>query len=119
MNDTLRRNVALLSKQSEQEVSMMPRVVAPLPSVEQVKQIVKLVKSIIFPDYFNQRQPDEVIRSYHIGVYMDELAKLLTKQIAHGLQFCEDCAQERTKAQVYRCPTGDQTAALYRCAGDV
>ena len=40
MNDTLRRNVALLSKQTEQEVGMMPATVAPLPSVEQVKQIV-------------------------------------------------------------------------------
>ena len=80
---------------------MMPATVAPLPSVEQVKQIVKLVKSIIFPDYFNKRQPDEAIRSYYIGVHMDELATLLTKQIAHGLQFCEDCEKMRTKDQVY------------------
>ena len=36
MNDTLRRNVALLSKQTDREVGMMPAVVAPLPSVEQV-----------------------------------------------------------------------------------
>ena len=32
---------------------------------------------------------------------MEELVGLLTKQIAHGLQFCEDCEQMRTKAQVY------------------
>ena len=101
MNDTLRRNVALLSKQTEQEVGMMPATVAPLPSVEFVKQIVKLVKSIIFPDYFNKRQPDEAIRSYYIGVHMDELTTLLTKQIAHGLQFCEDCEKLYTKEQVY------------------
>ena len=62
MNDTLRRNVALLSKQTELEVGMMPATVAPLPSVELVKQIVTLVKSIIFPEYFNNRQPDETIR---------------------------------------------------------
>ena len=102
LNETLRRNVALLSKQSEREVSMMPAVVAPLPSVEKVKEIVKLVKSIIFPDYFNKRQPDEGIRSYFIGVHMEQLATELTKQIAHGLQFCEDCAEMRTKEQVYR-----------------
>ena len=51
MNDALRRNVAQLSKIAEKEASMMPATVAPLPSVEHVKQIVKLVKSIIFPDY--------------------------------------------------------------------
>ena len=100
-NDVLRRNVALLSKIGEKEAGMMPAIEAPLPSVEQVKQIVTLVKSIIFPDYFNKRQPDEAIRSYYIGVHMEELVGLLTKQIAHGLQFCEDCEQIRTKAQVY------------------
>ena len=101
LNEVLRKNVALLSKQTEREVGMMPATVAPLPSVDQVKRIVTLVKSIIFPDYFNKRQPDEGIRSYYIGVHMEELATLLTKQIAHGLQFCEDCEAIRTKEQVY------------------
>ncbi len=90
---------------------MMPATEAPLPSVEQVKQIVKLVKSIIFPDYFNKRQPDEALRAYYIGVHMEELMTLLTKQIAHGLQFCEDCEQERTKEQVYR--QAEQLAAAF------
>ena len=102
INETLRRNVAQLAQQSEKELSMMPATVAPLPSVEMVKRIVALVKNIIFPDYFEKRQPDEAIRSYHIGVAMEELLRLLTKQIAHGLQFCEDCEAERTKEEVYR-----------------
>ena len=101
LNETLRRNVALLSKMTEKEVGMMPATEAPLPSVEMVKQIVALVKSVIFPDYFNKRQPDEAIRSYYIGVHTEELATLLVKQIAHGLQFCEDCDQIQSKAQVY------------------
>jgi len=100
-NETLLRNVRLLSKLTEQEVGMMPTIEAPLPSVEQVKQIVTLVKSIIFPDYFNKRQPDEAIRSFYIGVHMEELLRLLIKQIAHGLQFCEDCEAVKTKQQVY------------------
>ena len=81
LNEVLRKNVALLSKQTEREVGMMPATVAPL--------------------YFNKRQPDEGIRSYYIGVHMEELATQLTKQIAHGLQFCEDCEAIRTKEQVY------------------
>lgn len=101
INETLRRNVAQLAQQSDREVSMMPATVAPLPSVEQVKRIVALVKNIIFPDYFEKRQPDEAIRAYHIGVAMEELVTLLTKQIAHGLQFCEDCEANSTKEQVY------------------
>ena len=101
-NETILRNVSLLSRLTEQEVSMMPAIEAPLPSVEQVKQIVVLVKNIIFPDYFNKRQPDEAIRSYYIGVHTEQLHQLLTKQIAHGLQFCEDCDAIRTKQQVYQ-----------------
>ena len=101
VNGVLQKNVALMSKHTEKEVGMMPATEAPLPSVEQVKQIVTLVKSIIFPDYFNRRQPDETQRSYYIGVHMQELLTLLTKQIAHGLQFCEDCEAIRTKEQVY------------------
>ena len=100
-NEVLLKNVHLLSRLTEQEVSMMPAVQAPLPSVEQVKEIVRLVKTIIFPDYFNRRQPDETIRSYYVGVHMEELQRLLVKQIAHGLQFCEDCEAIKTKQQIY------------------
>ena len=100
-NDILLRNVDKLSKLTEQEVGMMPATEAPLPSVEQVKQIVALVKSIIFPDYFNKRQTDETMRSYTIGVHMQELVRRLTKQTAHGLQFCEDCECIQTREQVY------------------
>jgi len=99
--DTLERNVSLLSRLTEQEVSMMPQTEAPLPSVEQVKQMVCLVKSVIFPDYFTKRQPNETIRSYYIGVHMEELLKILTKQIAHGLQFGDDSPANTTKQQVY------------------
>ena len=99
-NETLLKNVEQLSKLTEQEVKMMPAIEAPLPSVEQVKQIVALAKNIIFPDFFNKRQSDETIRSYYIGVHMEELYGLLVKQIAHGLQFCEDC-EHTTKQQVY------------------
>ncbi len=102
VNEVLLRNVELLSKLTPQEVSMMPATGAPLPSVEQVEQIVSLVKSIIFPDYFNKRQPDETIRSYNIGVHMEQLQRLLTKQIAHGLQFCKECEAIKTKEQVYQ-----------------
>ena len=100
-NDILLKNVTLLSRHTEQEVGMMPATEAPLPSVEQVKQIVSLVKTIIFPDYFNKRQPDETLRSYNIGVHMEELCRLLIKQIAHGLQFCDDCTSTATKQTVY------------------
>ena len=101
INDILLKNVEQLSKLTQEEIDMMPATEAPLPSVEQVKQIVTLVKRIIFPDYFNKRQPNETIRSYHIGGHMEELYKLLVRQIAYGLQFCENCEALSGKQKAY------------------
>jgi serine O-acetyltransferase len=93
INEVLLRNVALLSHQDEKEVAMMPAGSAPLPSVEEVRRIVSLIKSIIFTDYLNKRQPEPQIRSYYIGVNMEELYHLLCRQVARGLQFCEECIE--------------------------
>jgi serine O-acetyltransferase len=54
---------------------------------------VSLIKSIIFTDYLNKRQPEPQIRSYYIGVNMEELYHLLCRQVARGLQFCEECIE--------------------------
>ena len=95
INETLRRNVSVLSKHTDDERRMMPTAtLTQLPSVEDVKRIVSLVKSIIFTDYFHKRQPDEELRAYQIGVSMEELYRLLRQQIARGLQFCEECTEE-------------------------
>ena len=93
LNEVLQRNVAELSKLSQRERDMMPAGTAPLPSVYEVKQMVSLCKDIIFTDYFHKRHSNEEQRSYHIGVSMEELYGLLCRQIARGLQFCEECTE--------------------------
>ena len=93
INKVLLRNVGKLSKIDEREDSMMPKGASPLPEVDEVRRIVTLAKSIIFTDYFYKRQPDEQIRAYYIGVYVEELYTVLRRQIARGLQFCEECAE--------------------------
>ena len=94
-NEVLRRNVAVLSKHTDDEIRMMPTATqAPLPAVGDVKKIVSLTKSIIFTDYFHKRQPDEELRAYQIGMAMEELYQLLKRQIACGLQFCDECTED-------------------------
>lgn len=93
-NRILQECVAEMSRHTDIERSMMPATTAPLPSVECVKRIVEIVKSIIFIDYFHRRQPDEQMRAYYIGVSMEELHNLLRTQIARGLQFCDDCSED-------------------------
>lgn len=99
INETLRRNVGVLSEHTKDEIRMMPTSKeTPLPSVEDVKQIVSLIKGITFPDYFDKRQPDEQLRAYQIGVSMEKLYHLLRQQIERGLQFCEECSEDDVKA---------------------
>jgi serine O-acetyltransferase len=93
--------VGLLAKQTGREEEMMPKGSAPLPDVDEVRQIVSLVKSIIFTDYFYKRQPEEQIRSFYIGGNMEELYTLLRRQIARGLQFCEECEATATKQRIF------------------
>ena len=93
INEVLLRNIALLSKLDEKEESMMPIGSAPLPDVNEVKRIIAFAKSIIFTDYFYKRQPEEQIRQHYIGVNMEEFYSLLRRQIARGLQFCDDCSE--------------------------
>ena len=93
INEVLLRNVALLSRLDEKEESMMPAGHAPLPDVEEVRRMVNLAKSILFTDYFYKRQPEELIRQHYIGVNMEEFYTLLCRQIARGLQFCEECSE--------------------------
>ena len=92
-NQVLLHTTELLSHLSDKELSMMPAGSAPLPSVEEVRRIVSLCKDIFFTDYFYKRQSDTQMRAYHIGVSMDELFTLLNRQIARGLQFCEECTE--------------------------
>ena len=90
-NKVLQRNIKALALHTDDELRMMPATEAQLPSVIDVKRIVELVKSIIFTDYFHKREADAKMRSYVIGVKMEELHDLLCRQIACGLQFCTDC----------------------------
>lgn len=98
-NEILQHNVEILSQHTADEVRMMPTATeTPLPSVKDVEEIVILIMSIIFPDYFTKRQPDEQLRAYQIGVNMERLYQLLRQQIARGLQFCEECSEDDVKA---------------------
>ena len=74
VNEALMRNAAILSQHSEREDEMMPGEAAQLPQVDQVKEIVRLAKSIIFTDYFYRRQPEEQIRQYAQGPRVRQLA---------------------------------------------
>ena len=107
INEVLLRSAERLSKQAEREEAMMPKGSAPLPDVDEVRRIVDLAKSIIFTDYFYKRQPEQQLRQHYIGVYAEELYCVLRRQIARGLQFCEECAESDVM------PTAEEMALMF------
>jgi len=70
----------------------------PMPSEDTLKEMINLIRSIIFPGYFGDAAVTANSRLYHIGVNIDKLQSLLQSQIKAGLcfestsdeQVCED-----------------------------
>lgn len=76
----------------------------PLPSAKILQDIIELSRTILFPGYFGNSTVNSRTINYHIGVNVEKLFGLLTKQIMAGLCFgsverCEeDCNENQEKA---------------------
>ncbi len=61
----------------------------PLPSGKALKEIIELSRSILFPGYYGKSTVNIRTITYHIGVNIERLHKLLSDQIAAGLCFVD------------------------------
>ena len=57
---------------------------APLPSGKALEEIIELSRSILFPGYYGKSSVNIKTISFHIGVNVERLQKLLTDQIMAG-----------------------------------
>lgn len=94
INDRMQAAVLALSEVSMGEENIAAPGGASLPSVEALRNIVALVKDIVFPGFFDKRRPEGNIRKCVIGVAVEQLAQLLKVQIARGLAFGSDLTEE-------------------------
>lgn len=63
----------------------------PLPSKISLGKVIEMVREIIFPGYFGNTTLRPNTTSHYMGVYIDELYELLSKEILAGMCFeCED-----------------------------
>nr|WP_319570678.1 serine O-acetyltransferase EpsC [uncultured Draconibacterium sp.] len=70
----------------------------PLPSNKQLKRIINLVREILFPGYFGTTTLKTTITPHYMGVYVDELLEMLTREILAGLCFeCTDESEQRVE----------------------
>jgi len=74
----------------------------PLPSAKILQDIIELSRAILFPGYFGNSTVNSRTINYHIGVNIEKLFGLLTKQIMAGLCFgaSEECIEDTETKQV-------------------
>jgi serine O-acetyltransferase len=65
----------------------------PLPSRAEIVNAVELIRSVIFPGYFGNRDVTEESLGYHMGATLHRAALILTDEIHRGL--CFACKRER------------------------
>ena len=65
----------------------------PLPSGETLKEVIALARAILFPGYYGESTINAKTISYHIGVNMERLQKLLEEQIFAALCIA-DCSEQ-------------------------
>lgn len=75
----------------------------PLPSQEVLDECLALVQAIIFPGYYGLPTIHDSTIRYHIGVHVERLHRLLSKQILYSLCFARqegsDCQEEEQRSR--------------------
>lgn len=98
---TLMRLTEDMAHRTDEEIRMQPRGEGHYPSIDAIRRIIKLVKNIIFPDFFDRPRSSEAIRRYYIGVDMAQLHDLLYSEIGHALRFNSNREQTEAELQGY------------------
>lgn len=98
--EEIQKNVKILAETNRPEFEYIPLHPSPSPSVDKLKKIMELLRTIIFPGFFGPEQEAHPYSiQYYIGVYLEQVYDLLQEQIYRGLCFeCEECAQGKQKA---------------------
>lgn len=81
-----------------------------LPSGEVLKEIVDLCRAILFPGYYGKARVSIQTIRFHIGVNIQSLHSLLSRQIFAGLRFdeaaCDTCPSSEFQARAERLSAG-------------
>lgn len=101
VENVLLKNTTLLSFASPEEKRMIPHGTGQFPSVDRLKDAIRLIKTVVFPDFFDRQRNSATMRSYSIGTALEQLYSMLSCEIAHGLKFDNEglCDELDTQAK--------------------
>jgi serine O-acetyltransferase len=94
IEQTIKKTIAQLVEGLDEEKLVTPCANSDLPSVQVLKEIVGIVKDIVFPGYFDDKQGNRSFRQYHIGVNVERLCVKLKEQIQLALTFEKGCDKQ-------------------------
>ena len=85
--NSIEETIQLLSGSGDSECDYLPNNEHLLPSIEKLKEIVELIRSIVFPGYFGGPVLRQQSLSHLLGVRIERLYGLLSEQILSVHQF--------------------------------
>jgi len=65
---------------------------APMPSIDDLKEVMELLRSVLFPGYFRNSEISRETVGYYTGAKLDRIYRWLSEQIRRG--FCFQCSEE-------------------------
>lgn len=96
----IQKNVERLSASDLPEYKYIPLHQKPSPSVLLLREVMLLLRKVIFPGFFGSEQEAQVDSiQYYTGVYLEQIYDLLHEQIYNGLCFEVDrCCDSKDRA---------------------
>ncbi len=86
-NSVIEEAIRLLSEKEEDNYGYLPHPELPLPSIEKLKEIVELIRSIVFPGFFGGPVLRPQSLPHFLGVRIEKLNGLLAEQLLSVQQF--------------------------------
>lgn len=96
--EIFQKAVEQMALHTDEEKRMVPGKYAQMPTPSEINDIANLVKTIVFPGFFDNWQSLGSTRDYHIGVDMEVLYTKLKTQIALALLY-QDCRETYSNAK--------------------
>lgn len=84
----IQQNIEKLSEVDSTDYKYIPLHQKPSPSITKIKEVMSLLRSVIFPGFFDDVQNiGKESLSYYIGVYLEKIFDLMQEQIFNSLCF--------------------------------
>ena len=89
--DLIQKNIEVLCESERNEYKHVKQAEGQLlPNMTKLREIVSIVKEIVFPGFFSEAGSNASMQKYHLGIQMEKLNSLLVEQIRNGLLFFSD-----------------------------